>query len=181
MQLPNPSKQKKSKKLLLVIIAALGIAAIIGFVLWRQLQLASPATTQQQDFQTSTANSSGPVVDETTNSDESIVIDSSITPATPSGVFVSNHRPNLSGNPAPNTITSTCSTTPQAKCTIRFTSGSSIKTLPSQIVGTDGNAEWTWTLQEIGLSVGEWDVTAIASNGDKTSTSSDSMKLVVSE
>lgn len=107
--------------------------------------------------------------------------DSNVMPATPTGTFVSNHRPNLSGSPAPNTIASTCTTTPGSECTIEFTKGDITKTLPKKVADVNGNTSWDWKLQDIGLVVGEWQVTAVASNGDNRVKASDSMPLLVGE
>ena len=105
--------------------------------------------------------------------------DSSVTPSTPLGTFVSNHRPNLSGSPTPNTETSTCTTTPGVQCQIRFTNNNIVKSLPSQLTDSNGNTNWSWKLQDIGLTSGSWKISAIAINGSHTSTANDSMNLEV--
>jgi hypothetical protein len=105
--------------------------------------------------------------------------DTSVTPSTPLGTFVSNHHPNLSGSPAPNTETSTCTTTPGVQCQISFTKNDVIKYLPSQLTDINGNTNWSWRLQDIGLTSGAWRISAIATNGSKTSTANDSMSLEV--
>jgi len=100
----------------------------------------------------------------------------------PSGSFVSNHHPSLSGSPAPNTVTSVCNTTPGATCQITFTMDSVTKSLPSQTVDSGGSTYWTnWKLQDVGLTAGSWKVNAIASLNGQTKTASDAMSLVVSE
>jgi hypothetical protein len=105
---------------------------------------------------------------------------SSVQPTTPTGEFVSNHSPNLSGSPAPNTETSVCTTTPGVECQIKFTSGSVVKVLPAQQTDGNGNTLWnSWTLQSIGLTVGNWSITALASNGSKTAIAQDPMQLVI--
>jgi hypothetical protein len=80
----------------------------------------------------------------------------------PSGVFVSNHHPNLSGHPAPNTLQSVCVTTPGATCTIVFTKDGVTKQLPNQIADPGGATYWTWKLQDLGLTTGSWHITAKA-------------------
>jgi hypothetical protein len=100
----------------------------------------------------------------------------------PSGSFVSNHHPNLSGSPAPNTVTSVCNTTPGASCQITFTMDSVTKSLPSQTADSGGSTYWTnWKLQGVGLTAGSWKVTATATLNGQTKTASDAMSLVVSE
>jgi hypothetical protein len=100
---------------------------------------------------------------------------------TPTGIFVSNHHPNLSGSPAPNQINSDCTTTSGATCTIVFTKGSAVKSLPPEITDNGGSAYWTWRLQDIGLTEGTWKVQAKATFGSQTKTAYDLMDLVVKE
>jgi len=97
----------------------------------------------------------------------------------PSGVFVSNHRPNLSGHPAPNTVTSTCSTTPGASCQITFTMGGTTKSLPAKTTDSQGSAYWDWSLQSIGLTQGTWSVKAISTSNGESKTTADPQEMVV--
>lgn len=99
----------------------------------------------------------------------------------PSGDFVSNHHPNLGGSPAPNSLSSVCNTTPGASCVISFTKDGITKSLASQATDRGGAAYWNWTLQEAGLTVGSWKVTAMAALNGKTAASSDAMELVVAQ
>ena len=103
----------------------------------------------------------------------------SVQPAKPIGTFVSNHYPNLSGKPAPNTESSTCSTTVGVQCQIRFTKGNTTKYLPAKNTDKNGNVSWSWTLQSAGLSAGTWKVSAVATSGDKTAVTYDALNLVV--
>jgi hypothetical protein len=101
---------------------------------------------------------------------------------TPSGNFISNHRPNLSGSPAPNTITSVCNTTPGSKCQIIFTKDGVTKSLPVQVVDSGGSTYWSnWKLQNYGLTAGSWKVSAVATLGDQTKTATDALQLEVSQ
>lgn len=102
-----------------------------------------------------------------------------VTPRTPSGTLVSNHRPNLLGSPTPNLEQSTCTTTPGAYCTITFTNGSKKMSLEKKQTDSNGNASWTWRLQDINLSEGEWTIKAVASNGEFLSYAEDTIKLLV--
>jgi len=107
---------------------------------------------------------------------------STVTLLAPSGDFVSNHHPNLSGNPAPNTISSVCTTTPGATCQISFTKDGVTKTLPRQITDRGGSTYWNnWKLQDIGLTAGDWQVQASAALNSKTSTAGDALQLVIAE
>jgi cytoskeletal protein RodZ len=98
----------------------------------------------------------------------------------PSGTFVSNHRPNLSGSPAPNTIASVCNSTPGAKCTITFTQKGVTKSLPEKTIDDNGSVYWSWQLQDIGISTGTWKIQAIATLNGQTKITTDSLDLVVS-
>lgn len=99
----------------------------------------------------------------------------------PSNGFVSNHHPNLSGHPAPATLTSVCTTTPGARCTITFTKDGVTKSLPTQTTDRGGSAYWNdWSLQSIGLTAGSWQIKAVATLGSQTEAATDSMDLVVS-
>lgn len=98
----------------------------------------------------------------------------------PSGDFVSNHHPNLGGSPAPNSLSSVCTSTPGASCTISFTQGKITKSLPTQTTDQGGSTYWNnWTLQGIGLTTGSWKITATSSLGNKTLSSVDPMGLEV--
>lgn len=105
--------------------------------------------------------------------------DNSAKPLAPTGNFVSNHRPNLSGSPAPNSIQSSCVTTPGASCQIIFTKGSETKSLPIQKTDLGGGAYWTWNLQDVGLTEGAWKVQAKATIGAETATADDALALEV--
>jgi len=104
---------------------------------------------------------------------------SDVKPATPVGTFVSNHHPNLGGDPAPNSLSSTCTTTPGVSCKIQFTRNGITKELPLKTTNSSGNVDWYWTLQEVGLTQGTWQVTAVAVNGNSTTSSNDPMNLEV--
>ena len=99
----------------------------------------------------------------------------------PRGNFVSNHNPNLSGKPAPNTEGSVCNTTPGAKCQIIFTKGSTSKSLPTRTTDSNGSAFWSWKLQDYGITAGSWTITAKATLGSQTKTSADALKLNVGQ
>ncbi|MEO6513738.1 MAG: hypothetical protein ABIO22_03665 [Candidatus Saccharimonadales bacterium] len=99
----------------------------------------------------------------------------------PTGDFVSNHHPNLSGSPAPNTISSVCTTTPGASCTISFTKDGVTKSLPTQTTDRAGSAYWNWKLQDINLTAGSWNITAAATLSGQTKVASDPMDIVVAQ
>ncbi len=104
---------------------------------------------------------------------------SSIVPAKPEGTFVSNHRPNINGSPAPSTEVSVCHTTPGTQCVIEFSRDEITVSLPTQVVNMDGNTSWNWDIKQLGLTPGEWTITAKAINGSHTSITTDPMMLTV--
>lgn len=99
----------------------------------------------------------------------------------PAGTFVSNHRPNIDGDPAPNEIQSVCVTTPGATCVIVFTKGNITKQLPPQQTDLGGAAYWTWKLKDIGVSEGKWKIEAKATLGSQTQTATDPVELEVGQ
>jgi len=99
--------------------------------------------------------------------------------AAPYGTFVSNHRPNLGGSPAPSQEQSVCNTTSGATCYIEFTQGSTVKKLGAQTVDSTGTAIWTWDVNQAGFGQGAWQITAIATLGGQTKTTADPTPLEV--
>ena len=98
----------------------------------------------------------------------------------PSGTFVSNHSPNLSGNPRPSQEQSTCNTQPGASCYIEFTSSSGqVKTLPSETADSNGTVIWNWDVNQAGFTTGEWQIKAVASLGGVTKSTTSDLKLNV--
>lgn len=91
----------------------------------------------------------------------------------PTGDFVSNHEPNLSNSPAPNTLASVCVTTPGGTCTITFEKDGIVKSLPAQTADAEGAAYWNWKLQDHGLTEGKWRIQAKATLDDQTKTAED--------
>ncbi len=99
----------------------------------------------------------------------------------PSGNFVSNHHPNLDGSPAPNLMSSDCTTSPGATCTISFTKGGATKSLPAKTADAGGTAYWNWKLQDYGLTQGKWTIKATATLGSQSKTAADAQPLEVAE
>jgi hypothetical protein len=97
----------------------------------------------------------------------------------PNGSFVSNHKPNLSGSPSPNQEESICITSPGTQCKISFTKDGIVKMLPVKNTDASGTAQWTWTLQELGLTEGSWQIEATAQYGSQTKTTKDSLVLEI--
>lgn len=134
----------------------------------------NPDTKGDVNRKTETASSSDHNASTTRpNSDNSLPLIS------PTGTFISNHHPNLSGNPAPNKMASTCLTSPGVYCSIAFSRDGVTKSLPEQITNSGGATSWSWRLQDIGLTEGSWQVKATVRSGTKTQTAFDAMNLEV--
>lgn len=99
----------------------------------------------------------------------------------PTGEFVSNHHPNLSGSPAPNSMSSVCTTTPGATCQITFIKDGVTKSLEAQMTDRGGSVYWNWKIQDIGLSAGSWQVQAVASQSGKIKTTTDPLALEIAQ
>ena len=182
-------KQKNNSKSTIIIIAVVAVALIAAiaayFVYQNNTRTASPAgsrpdsKTVAKDPATATT-SIGSSKDNVQTKDSPVTTPpSSITPQTPVGTFVSNHRPNIGGSPAPNMMDSTCTTTVGSYCKITFTKDSTTVSLPDKQTDASGNVSWSWKLQDIGLTEGTWSISAVATNGSKTASANDSMALVV--
>ena len=128
---------------------------------------------------TVTSGSSSP--GKTPTSGETISIGSP--PLAPSGTFVSNHTPNLSGTPAPSSEESVCNGTPGANCYIQFTNSSdgSIFKLLSKVIDDSGSAYWQWDVNTNGLRPGTWQITAVSILGSQSATAKDSRDLTVNK
>lgn len=97
----------------------------------------------------------------------------------PTGTFVSNHRPNLSGSPAPSQEQSVCNTTPGAKCHIEFNKAAITKQLETKTADASGAVYWTWNVKDLGLTEGNWDVSAVATLDSLSKTTKDALQLEV--
>ena len=83
----------------------------------------------------------------------------------PTGELLNLHTISLSADPA---MESVCSTIADATCTIKLTSGSTIKSAGSQSTGSSGEVLFNWAAQDIGLSVGQWTVQAVVTQYGQT-------------
>ncbi len=98
-------------------------------------------------------------------------------PITPTGNFVSNHRPGQNGSST--TESSTCNTTPGATCYIEFTNGDLARTLASKTVDSNGAVYWNWDVGSAGLTSGSWQIKAIATLNGHAESTTDSNKLEI--
>jgi hypothetical protein len=104
---------------------------------------------------------------------------SQIPPEKPTGIFVSNHRPKLSGENLSNQINSVCTTTSGAACTIVLTKNGKSISLQKQETDNGGSTYWTWKLQDYGITEGTWKVEAAATLNGQTATTKDPIDMVV--
>ena len=133
----------------------------------------------QQSNSTSPSNTESEPGDNKSNTGSSVTT-TLLAPSADS--LVSNHHPNLSGSPAPNTLSSVCTTSPGASCTITFTKDGVTKSLPAQTTDRAGSTYWNnWSLQAVGLTEGSWHIQAVATLNGQTKSVADAMNLEVSQ
>ena len=95
--------------------------------------------------------------------------------------LVSNHQPSLTPSGFnSNQENSVCVTSPGADCEITFTLGSTVKSLGKKQADATGAVYWSnWKLQDIGLTVGDWTITATATQNGQSGVTTDPNKLQV--
>ncbi len=191
-------KKKFPKPLLLVALAVLLLVVLVAALEITNVTHFFHSNSQEQEIYEKTPTTGGASVNSQkgevqsdTSSDTSSQpgdaksnsgSNSTATLIAPSGDFVSNHHPNLGSYPAPNTLSSVCTTTPGATCTITFKSNGVTRSLPEQTADRGGSVYWNnWTLQSIGLTTGSWQVQATATLSNQTKTADDAMALVVAQ
>lgn len=173
--------------LLLVVVVVVAAAKIFDFGPFHKTTVVVSATSfptkgePKSSGSSKTSSSNAQSDSSAAGSSNKAITGSSATLFTPTGDFVSNHHPNLSGSPAPNSMSSVCDTTPGASCKITFTKDGVTKSLASQTTDANGSTYWYWKLQDIGLTTGSWKVQAIASLNSQTKSASDAMDLVVAQ
>ena len=183
-------KQKKNNQKVIIISCTLALfliaASLIYFNIEKTANNEGPAATSTETKSESTPhktpNTSGSIsTSKDSPGDKNPVptLSPSVTPQKPTGTFVSNHHPNLGNSPAPSAMNSTCTTTAGSSCTITFTKGETTLSLSSKQADVNGSVSWSWNLHDINLTEGDWTVSAIATNGDKSSTTTDPMLLEV--
>lgn len=131
------------------------------------------ATTTPADNSTNSKNNNNSTPAENTPSTMANI------PVTkPYGSFISNHKPGQNGSPVDEEA-STCSTAAGITCSINFTKDGVTKSLPAKTTDSAGTAYWQWSIKSIGLTTGNWTVTAVATNGQQTESTTDSIPLQV--
>lgn len=137
-------------------------------------QVEANSGTQQVDNTSSVQASSG---DNTQDNDKTVSPPTSNDEIlAPLGSFVSNHHPSLSKSA---TMQSTCTTSAGATCHITFTKSGTTQSLEVKTADSGGNVTWTWRLQDINLTEGEWKITAIATKDGKSKTTEDNITLEI--
>lgn len=126
---------------------------------------------RKSDKAASNTGGSGSVSDKSTGQSTTLI--------EPSGTFVSNHRPSLSGAPLLRQEKSVCNTAPGASCYILFMKDGVAKQLDPQTVGSNGSTYWIWDVNQAGLTQGSWKITAVATMSGQTKTADDSLPLEV--
>jgi cytoskeletal protein RodZ len=188
-------KQLTKKPALLILSILLVILGVFAFLelsgkthIFRKQKASSgeiPVVSTTEPTEESPNNNESAPSTPPTQTPESPKQPSTSTPATgegptgPSGNFVSNHHPNLDGNPAPSSIQSVCNTSPGASCYIEFKNGDVVKTLPTKTADSSGAVYWTWDIKQAGFTTGKWEITAIATQNNKTASTKDSLLLEV--
>lgn len=168
-----------SKVLISVIAAGLITGSIAALAVDKYKKPATDGSnsnpTQQNSGSSNTANQ-GNDKPYGSSSDTTPNVNSSASPAKPSGSFVSAHKVKST-----DALESVCSTTPGATCNISFTSGSTTKSLGAKVASSKGDMIWSWRPVDLGLSDGIWQISATATLNGKTETVQDPLNLQVSQ
>lgn len=174
------------KKIILVLknhwfLSLLIIVLAVATGLWTTKGLLSksgttPSTSPPSTTKTNTGQQVGPLPSSTSSgsyksSGSSSTITDSSPPVVPSGTFVSNHSPGQNGSPT--TEVSVCNTTPGSTCNIKFTQGNLTRSLGAKVTDSNGGVVWSWDIQRINLSSGEWQITAEAILNSQTRSTTD--------
>ncbi len=191
----NIKKARFNKKSVVISGIAVLIIVCAGAYFWHKHQTAksnipynessnsSKNSNNNGAKQTSTSNGSNPdgsVSDQADTSDKTQASSSAL--VKPSGAFVSNHRPSLSGSGGvPSSEVSVCNTTPGATCTITFTNtgNNAVKTLASQKTDSNGAVYWSWDINTAGFSQGTWTIAATSSLNGQSLSAKDALNLEV--
>lgn len=181
-------KYRSVKKFMLtrkmIVYGLLVLLILAGTVGYASLRMSKQDTTQsadnkQQPNVTTTPNPNKQTAGPSGSKQENSSFTSSGKLIAPYGTFVSNHQPLLNSSSPRNKVESVCTTSPGAKCSILFTKGGITKLLEEKITDANGVATWSWTPQGIGLTQGQWAITAKAVSGSQISTSKDNIVLEV--
>jgi hypothetical protein len=177
-------KRSKQKFLLALLIIVVFVAAIVLISKHKSHQTIHVASAHAGTPKTVKSDSSASSDKQVTSSGFTAPSSTKGTTATttlaaPTGTFVSNHQPSLSGSSSPSSEQSVCNTAAGATCYIEFTKDSVVKQLPTQTADSSGSVYWTWDVKQAGLTVGKWQITAVTTLNGQTKTAQDSLELSV--
>lgn len=191
-------KIKKQRIILGIIIGAFLLVGGVSYVILRSVHspnktVIQPTASENTKGETTKAigsNSSSNNTSSTSSNDESDVgvvdkngdatVQTDTHLVAPTGTFVSNHHVSLSNNNQLG-MQSDCTTTAGATCKITFTNGGITKSLAIKTTDVGGAAYWSWNVKDLGLGIGSWQVSAVATLSNQTQTSTDAMKLEISQ
>ena len=177
------SKRRFNRSPLLVIVVILLVAgAVYGLYAYHRSSSKNEAPTLITSTSASNPSKTNSVASKTSDGGSSAPaasspVDTNQPLQKPSGTFVSNHKPGQNGSGQDEA--SACNTTPGANCYITFTKNGVAKSLPTTTADNTGAAYWSWTPQTVGLSSGNWSVSATAVLGQQTATTQDPTLLEV--
>lgn len=140
------------------------------------INIQSPAknSTQSSNQQQNISNNS---IQNHNSSNNTAQANNSVQLIQPYGALVSNHQPGQNGSNL--NEESECITTPGAYCIIKFTDGNIVKSLPQKQTNSYGIAYWYWNVGNLGLTNGNWQITAIASMSSQSISTTDKLRLEV--
>lgn len=170
------------KRLLLVAVLAVVVGGgVLGYKLVnRQPEVAKPNTKN------TISNSNADKTGQDNNSPSAPVSDKNANNTStgndlvePSGSFVSSYSISFSKSKGDN-IESLCNTTPGATCTIQLKKDGVIRTLGPTTANERGNATWNWTLQELNVTPGSWQIVVTAKLDNQTKSVTNLQNLEVS-
>ncbi len=177
-------KRRRNRKLVRVVVAALILFSTLFTYFYFHLKNLDTTPTKASSSASVPVTSKGDVTPpKTTNNEKGNSSDTAQTmptsnstnpPKTPYGNFVSNHNPKSTDSEQ-----STCTTSPGASCTISFTKDGAIKKLDHKTTDSDGTAYWLWSLKDIGIREGTWQITVTSNLNGKDATANDTRDLVV--
>lgn len=186
----KPKKRILSSRKLLITAAVVLALAVSAAALYRHHQttdaaakadVAKKVTPRPITAKTSTPSSTTSKNSQPGNStnDTAAAPASNVQLIKPFGTLVSNHKPGQNGSPLEEG--SVCNTTPGASCSITFTKDGVTKSLPAKTADGAGAAYWSsWTPQSVGLTSGSWMVSAVATLGQQSASTQDTLALEIS-